>query len=50
VGVGGGQGPGPKKSSHKSGQELKQGDFPNSKQGPFTYVDKHQLGVVEPEL
>jgi hypothetical protein len=50
VGVGVIHGPEPKKSSHKSGQELKQGDLPNKRQVPSRAVDKHQLGVVEPEL
>jgi hypothetical protein len=41
-GVGGGQIPGPKISSHKSGQELTQGDFPNNKQvGSPKVVAKH---------
>jgi hypothetical protein len=46
VGVGGRQGPDEKKSAHKSGQELKQGDFPNNKQVPPKVVDKHQQSLV----
>jgi hypothetical protein len=40
-GVGEGQIPGLKNSSHKSGQEFVQGNLPKSSQGPSKKVDKH---------
>ena len=45
-GVGGGQDPSLKNSSHKSGHSLTQGDLPNNRQDPSNTVDKHQQ--VEP--
>ena len=51
VGVGVGHGPVPKKESHRSGQELKQGVFPNNKQGPSRTVDKHQqFSVIDENI
>ena len=51
VGVGAGQGPTPKKESQRSGHELKQGVFPNNKQGPSKTVDKHQqFSVIDEKI